>query len=89
MHSAQSADAATGRMDARRNDAAMGAAQRAATALATNNPRLLPLVAHDRAGFGGALVAEGLAVLLIALWGYRPGARWLWWTFLASGVAFL
>src|SRR5436309_892569 len=36
VHSAQSAVGATGRMDARRNNAAMGAAQRAAAALATN-----------------------------------------------------
>ena len=42
--------------------------------------RLVPLIAHDRAGLGGALAANGLGVLLAALWGYRPGARWLWWT---------
>lgn len=50
------------------------------------SPRLVPLIAHDRAGLGGALAANGLGVLLAALWGYRPGARWLWWTLLASGV---
>jgi hypothetical protein len=51
------------------------------------NDRLLPLVAHDRAGFGGALVADGVAVVLAAVWGVRRGARWLWWTFLLAGVA--
>src|SRR5205807_6624051 len=51
------------------------------------NPQLLPLVAHDRATFGGMLVACGLGVLLPALWGYRQGARWLWWMFLAAGAS--
>ena len=50
------------------------------------SPRLVPLIAHDRASLGGALVANGLAVLLAALWGFRPGARWLWWTLFGSGV---
>jgi hypothetical protein len=58
-----------------------------AAALATANPRLLPLVAHDRASFGGMLIACGLAVLLPALWGFRQGYRWLWWTLLAAGSA--
>ena len=55
-------------------------------ALQAANPRLIPLVAHDRAGMGGAAAADGLALLLTALWGFRPGARWLWWTLLAVGV---
>jgi hypothetical protein len=46
----------------------------------------VPLIAHDRAGFGGALVADGVGVLLVAWWGYRVGARWLWWTFVAAGI---
>jgi hypothetical protein len=50
------------------------------------NPRLLPLIAHDRAGFGGALASDGVAVLLTSLWGFRPGARWVWWTLLAAGA---
>ena len=50
------------------------------------SPRLVPLIAHDRASLGGALVANGLGVLLAALWGFRPGARWLWWTLFWSGV---
>lgn len=48
-------------------------------------PRLVPLIAHDRVGFGTALVCNGVTVLLMALWGYRRGARWLWWAFFAAG----
>jgi hypothetical protein len=50
------------------------------------DPRLLPFIAHDRAGFGGALIGAGLAVLLISLWGWRRGRRWVWWG-LALGCA--
>ena len=32
------------------------------------------------------LVSNGLGVLLPVLWGYRPGARWLWWMLLLSGM---
>ncbi len=56
-----------------------------AAALRAANPRLVPLVAHDRASFGGMLVASGLVVLLSALWGWRRGERWLWWTYLLGG----
>jgi len=57
-----------------------------ATALHAINPRLVPLVAHDRAGFGGALISDGVAFLLTALWGIRRGAQWVWWTLLWSGL---
>lgn len=57
-----------------------------AAALSAANPHLLSLVAHDRAGFGGDLVSVGLAVLCIALWGFREGARWVWWTLLCAGA---
>ncbi len=57
-----------------------------AAVLQTANPRLLPLVAHDRAGFGGALVSDGVGVLLVSLWGFREGAHWVWWTLLGAGV---
>jgi hypothetical protein len=56
-----------------------------AEALRSANPRLVPLIAHDRATFGGMLLAGGMVVLLTALWGFRPGDRWLWWTLLAAG----
>lgn len=48
-------------------------------------PRLIPLIAHDRATFGGMLIASGIAVLLPALWGFRQGERWLWLTFCLAG----
>lgn len=35
------------------------------------NPRLVPLIAHDRAGFGGAMASAGLAMLAIC-WFARP-----------------
>jgi dihydroorotate dehydrogenase len=57
-----------------------------AEALRSANPRLVPLIAHDRATMGGMLLSAGAAFLLIALWGYRNGSRWLWWTLLAGGV---
>lgn len=44
--------------------------------------RLVPFIAHDRAGFGGALVAAGLAVALMSMWGWRPGQRFVWWCLL-------
>jgi drug/metabolite transporter (DMT)-like permease len=50
--------------------------------LRAGDAHLLPFIAHDRAGFGGALVGAGLAVLLISLWGWRRGQRWLWWCLL-------
>ncbi len=46
------------------------------------DPHLLPYIAHDRAGFGGALIGAGLAVLLISMWGWRRGQRWVWWCLL-------
>ena len=57
-----------------------------AEALSAAHPRLVPLVAHDRATFGGMLFASGIGILLPALWGFRQGARWLWWTLLAAGL---
>jgi dihydroorotate dehydrogenase len=57
-----------------------------AEALRRANPRLLPLVAHDRATFGGMLLASGLALAFSTLWGFRQGERWLWWAFLTSAL---
>ncbi|MEP7289708.1 MAG: dihydroorotate dehydrogenase [Chloroflexota bacterium] len=54
-------------------------------ALNAANTRLLPLIAHDRVGFGGNLISVGFAVLLLSLWGFRQGARWVWWTLLLAG----
>jgi hypothetical protein len=33
------------------------------------NPRLVPLIAHDRAGFGGALLSAGIVMFLSVLYG--------------------
>ncbi|MFM9057574.1 MAG: hypothetical protein ACKOSQ_00330 [Planctomycetaceae bacterium] len=49
-------------------------------------PGLVPLVAHDRGTFGNMLMVSGLTMLLAALWGFRRGAGWLWWIFVASGT---
>jgi dihydroorotate dehydrogenase len=57
-----------------------------APALAAAAANLVPLVAHDRATLGGMLLANGLVILLTALWGFRPGERWLWWTLLLTGL---
>ena len=55
--------------------------------LRSANPQLVPLVAHDRATFGGMLLAAGWAFLLPALLGFRRGSAWLWWTMLIAGVS--
>lgn len=54
--------------------------------LSLANPRLIPLIAHDRASFGGMLITTGVTVLLTSLWGFRQGARWQWWMLLLAGV---
>lgn len=61
--------------------------QTTAEALRAAHPRLVPLVAHDRATFGGMLLASGLVFLLPALWGIRNGSAWLWWTMLLAGLS--
>jgi dihydroorotate dehydrogenase len=50
------------------------------------NERLIPVIAHDRAGFGSALLSVGLLVLMLALWGIREGERWVWWTFTLGAI---
>jgi len=49
------------------------------------NPRLIPLIAHDRAGFGGAVCCCGLT-MLGCLWCGRPSPA-LWEAVLAAGAA--
>jgi dihydroorotate dehydrogenase len=58
-----------------------------AEAITSVGPRLVPLVAHDRASFGGMLFVCGLVFLMTSLWGFRRGERWLWWTLLAAGLS--
>lgn len=50
------------------------------------NPRLIPLVAHDRASFGGMLMSTGVMVLLAAMWGWQRGQRWLWYSLATAGT---
>jgi hypothetical protein len=49
------------------------------------NSHLIPLIAHDRAGFGGGLASCGLTVLFIA-WKARPGLA-LWQALLVGGIS--
>jgi hypothetical protein len=49
------------------------------------NPRLVPLIAHDRAGFGGALLSCGVA-LTLCVWCGRPSPA-LWQVLALAGVA--
>lgn len=49
------------------------------------NHHLIPLIAHDRAGFGGGLASCGLTVLLV-VWKARPGIA-LWQGLLIGGAA--
>ncbi len=55
--------------------------------IGASNPRVLSLIAHDRASFGGMLISSGIVFLTSALWGFRRGARWFWWTTLIAGLA--
>lgn len=49
-------------------------------------PHMLPLIAHDRASFGGCLWAVGTVELLTSMYGFRQGNRWIWWTLLLGGL---
>ncbi len=49
------------------------------------HPQLVPLVAHDRATFGGMLIACGAATMLPALWGFQRGQAWLWRALMLAG----
>jgi hypothetical protein len=56
-------------------------------ALEAVNPRLVPFVAHDRAGFGGALMAAAVAITLLSAWGWRRGEAWVFWSLAAAAAA--
>jgi len=49
------------------------------------NAHLVPLIAHDRAGFGGGLVSCGIA-FGCAVWCGRPGPA-LWQALVVAGIA--
>lgn len=55
-------------------------------ALCGPNPALLPLIAHDRATFGGMLISCGVATFLSALWGFGCGRAWLWRGLVLAGT---
>ncbi len=48
--------------------------------------RLLRFIAHDRAGFGGALTSLGAGILGTILWGWRAGERSTFWALLAAST---
>jgi len=48
------------------------------------NPHLIPLIAHDRAGFGGGLTCCGVMVMFL-VWKARPSLA-LWQALLAGGI---
>ncbi len=53
------------------------------------NGRLLRFIAHDRAGFGGALTSLGVGILTTCLWGWRRGERTtLWCLVISSFIGF-
>jgi hypothetical protein len=54
-------------------------------AIAGINPRLVPLIAHDRAGFGGALVSFGVAMGACSR--YARGSTALWQALAIAGAA--
>ena len=54
-------------------------------ALDALDPRLVPLIAHDRSGFGGGLATTGL-VVLACVWFGRP-SRALWQALALAGTA--
>jgi hypothetical protein len=55
--------------------------------LHATNPRLVPLIAHDRAGFGGAVLTAGLTAFGCLL--FTPVQRALWQAMLVGGTVSL
>lgn len=53
--------------------------------LSTVNPRLVPLIAHDRAGFGGGLAVTGIIVAMCVY--YAKPSRSLWQALAFAGIA--
>jgi hypothetical protein len=56
-------------------------------ALASVNARLIPLIAHDRAGFGGGLATTGVLLTLCA-WNARPSRSFHEAVFVAGAAGF-
>jgi hypothetical protein len=53
--------------------------------LSSINPRLVPLIAHDRAGFGGGVATAGM-LLFACVWCSTP-CRSLWQALLCAGIS--
>jgi len=52
--------------------------------------RLVHFMGHDRAAFGGTLIAIGILYLWLVRFPLAEGARWAWWTLAGSaGIGFL
>lgn len=51
------------------------------------NRRLVYFMFHDRAAFGGSLIAVGLLYLWLTEFPLRRGEAWAWWTLAISGAA--
>jgi len=49
--------------------------------------RVAGFMFHDRASFGGALIAIGVLYLWLEQFPLRAGEAWAWWTFLLSGLS--
>jgi len=50
------------------------------------NPALVKFMFHDRAAFGGSLIAIGLLYLWIVEFPLKQGEAWSWWTLALSGI---
>jgi hypothetical protein len=55
-----------------------------AVELGREYPRLVPLIAHDRAGFGGGLLTTG--ILVVAVTWYAPPSRHVWEALAVAGA---
>ena len=51
------------------------------------NPRLVPLIAHDRAGFGGGVFTTGLLIVCL-VWKAPPSRHWWQALVTAGGIGF-
>lgn len=49
-------------------------------------PNLVKFMFHDRAAFGGAILAIGIIYLWLSEYPLRGKQSWAWWTFVISGV---
>lgn len=53
---------------------------------AINDCRIVGFMMHDRAAFGGALMAVGIMYLWLVEFPLKAGEGWAWWTLLGSGI---